>query len=853
VAVRVYPGAANPSHEFSLSDGVQTWGLRLDGGPEAVREAPLTPSTLRFNNGVTGFGDWEPGMAQIEQRDWSGGRGLETFSTEDLESAKRFHDSMNAWTVTPGKVMPVPQWKLATGLRNSVQHLPGDMGWKGLFGEQRFIAGKFTVGAAALAAKRVKVWLRRVGSPGALSLALHLNDGGAPGTAIPQATDSVTISDITDVISQFRSFDISAMSGNLSIATDYHLVLNGAELDNAANHWEIGVEVGAEGYAGAEEDEWEAANFSPYYRVEDAAVTRNFIFFRMGGAYYAVDQRADGTASRLYLNGERGLASGGGATALDDSGMGWATDQWLGAWVRIVKGKGLGQAREILGNGAAQLQVSGWDIQPDNTSEYVIYGSDLWKDISPSINDLIDGVVQDVAVVNEQAFFAQGSAVNVLRVRFNAGVHEFDDDGTNRADLLHGFHHPQHGPQIWRVVLASGEVSRATPTAWTTALTFGTGIKVGESSQAIRELFDLAGQLHIVKADSLWQMADDDRAKRINIGLESIAEDFGTVPWCVMGGQFFFGWRHRLFAYTGSALVELGPGQGSGLPHGRQGEISGLHALGAQQLLASVDAGAGESSLLLWNNGWHELYRAPELGQRVSCLGLQPCQGARSRLWLGVDGDLLSIELPRQTESLLADDELRYQHEAVVVGGTIDMGATRLPKFLKEMSLMSQNLASGVQVILDYQLDGEIGGEQWRSAGAFYSSPLDTLPLNIGQLHAIRPRLRLQTNRATVPPVVQAVVLEGFARTPLKYQWTMRIRLADLQSERSGGVDADPDAFMAWLQQAAREARKIRLRSIWESLDDKYVIVEPPTLLRQFSNSLLSWWGGTATIILREA
>src|SRR3989304_9904124 len=113
--IRVYPGAANPSHELSLSDGVQTWGLRLDGGPEALREEPLTPSTLRFNNGVSNFGAWEPGLAQIEQRDWSGGRGLETFSAADADSAKRYYDSQSAWTLTPGKLFPAPQWKLARG------------------------------------------------------------------------------------------------------------------------------------------------------------------------------------------------------------------------------------------------------------------------------------------------------------------------------------------------------------------------------------------------------------------------------------------------------------------------------------------------------------------------------------------------------------------------------------------------------------------------------------------------------------------------------------------------------------------------------------------------------------------
>ena len=45
--VKVGAGQRNPSHDLSLSDGVQTWGLRLDGGPRAIQGIPETPSTLK--------------------------------------------------------------------------------------------------------------------------------------------------------------------------------------------------------------------------------------------------------------------------------------------------------------------------------------------------------------------------------------------------------------------------------------------------------------------------------------------------------------------------------------------------------------------------------------------------------------------------------------------------------------------------------------------------------------------------------------------------------------------------------------------------------------------------------------
>lgn len=859
MSIRVYPGAANPSHEISLSDGVQTWGLRLDGGAEALREAPITPSTLRFNNGVTGFGEWEPGMAQIEQRDWSGGRGLDRFSAEDAASANRYYDGMNAWTMTPGKLLPAPQWKLAQGLRKAIQHLPGSVSWMGLIGGQRFLSARFSVGTTDFPAARASIWLRRVGSPGALNLAVYEDDGGMPGVAIPDSGDSVSISELVDVTSTFTSFELSSLESDLEAGLDFHLVLRASGQDNAANHWEIGVDPNKEGgHISAAGDGWTPIKSCPYYRLEDSDVNRKFLFFHFAGGFYAVDQRANGSPSHVYLNGDRGQATGWGGTRLTDSDKSWVINQWTNAWVSIVKGKGMGQCREIISNTATELTVRVWDITPDGTSDYVIYGTEFWKDISPITGDLIDGVVSDVAIVDDYALFAQGSSVPILRMRFNSvptlPLHEFDDDGTNMADLLHSFHHPQYGPQIWRALVGIGEVSRAVPTAWLTALTFGTGIKLGDKSQGIVELFDLGGQLLALKADSLWYVGDDDRGERVNVGLSPILPMASHRALTCMAGQVLFGWRHALLIYSGGSLTDIGPGREQGLPPSREGVISGLQPMGVERLAASVDANDGQSSVMVWQAGaWHELMRAPRNGQRIQNIGYQDFEGMRPRIWISLGGDLAYVEMPRNSENPLGDIGLCYQHEAVLVGGTVDMGAARLPKFLKEMTLVSQNLGTGLQVNLDYQLDAEIGGAHWRNAGAFYSSPLDTLALNVGQLHSIRTRLRLLSSQATIPPVVQATVLEGFARTPLKYQWTLRIQVADLQSDRSGGLDADPDTLIAWLQEAARQARKIHMRSIWQALDDKNVIVEPPTLLRQFGNSSLSWWGGTASIILREA
>lgn len=847
MSVRVYAGATAPSHQLSLSDGVLTWGLRLEGGAEGIKESVLTPSGLRLN-WVSGFGAWEPGLAQIEQRDWSGGRGALRFSTQ---SARRFYDSQDAWTLTPGRIHAAPQWRYASGLRVAAQRLPGDVSWQALIGAQRSLAARFTVPAGGLAAKQARVWLRRVGSPGELALQLHADAAGAPGTVLPGSTHAITQADVTDVVSQLRSFDVSGYSTPLGAGT-YHLALRGAAADNASNHWEIGVQRRASGgNTSPDGSSWSTSEFCPYYRVQDADIARTFVFFELQGVLYAADQRADGTTTHVYLNGERGVATSGAAAALTDTNKNWPVDQWAGAWLRIIAGKGAGQARRILSNTVSTLTVGAWHLPPDSTSEYAIYATPHWQDVSPSSGDLIDGIVRDVAVLNGQALLAQGS-VPILRMRFNPAAsppkHEFDDDGSNTADLLHVFQHTELGPQVWRGFTASTEVSRAAPSAWLTPLSFGGAIKLGADGQPLHKLLDFGSQLWAVKANSLWIVERSEHVARHNLGLETQPHISPAPPALVWQDRLWLGWGNSLLATGASGLADLGPGRGEGLPAGRGGRVAALAPLGAGRLAAAIDAGDGHSSVVVWDGeAWHELLRAPQPGVRIRGLHWQACPGTAPRLWLELGGELAYLQLPASGENPLGDSDMRYQHEGVLVGSTIDMEATLLPKFLTQLSLVSQNLGEGAQVELDYQVDGEIGSPRWRQAGGFYSSPVDTLALNTGEIFAFRPRLRLLSQRADAPAMLEATLLEGFARTPQKYQWELHVRLDELQLDGGGRLDPAPAAFLAWLRRAARSAARIHLRSVWGALDDTYVIVEAPSLRRERESE-----SGVAVVRVRE-
>lgn len=187
MTIRVYPGAKNPTHQISLSDGVRTYGLRLEDGPRSVEEVPLTASTVHVTGGGSKFGDWEPGISHIEQRTWQGGRGSASF----VDDPARYFDAKMAWTLTPGKLFPAPAWKFSNGYLDEVhENLPGDLGWRSLYGDYADIAEQFSHSNNWADYRRVYLWVRYVGSPRDLTVAILRDSSGAPSTAWASATIS---------------------------------------------------------------------------------------------------------------------------------------------------------------------------------------------------------------------------------------------------------------------------------------------------------------------------------------------------------------------------------------------------------------------------------------------------------------------------------------------------------------------------------------------------------------------------------------------------------------------------------------------------------------------------------------
>lgn len=156
-----------PQTHITFTDGVKSYLLALQDGARGISEGGSQPSTLQISSGGNRYGDFEPNFSHIEQRTWNGGRGSENL----IDDQTKYYDGQSIWSLTESKLFPAPLWQFARGLRTTDEHISTSRSWRKLINASRFIS----VATGAITADKGNLWLRRVGSPGTLTLELRLS------------------------------------------------------------------------------------------------------------------------------------------------------------------------------------------------------------------------------------------------------------------------------------------------------------------------------------------------------------------------------------------------------------------------------------------------------------------------------------------------------------------------------------------------------------------------------------------------------------------------------------------------------------------------------------------------------
>lgn len=861
---KVSPTDVLTTHHVSVSDGSIEIGLPIIGGVKGIIEKPRQASTIHVAGGRSKYGDFGAGLAQIGQETWIGGRGLLKFNLDPT----RFYDSHMAYTMADGKLFPSIQYRFGEGHRDSDNKMPG--AWANSIGHDvKFVsladnwyAQRFTASASYDAAN-IEIWVKKVGSPsGSLTVALYSDSSGEPGSSLK--SDTLSADDADSYISRLEKFSFAAES--LTASTDYWVVVYDTSGGSTSSHWEVGITTGGADQAKYSDDDgstWTNTDDQILFRVTDADVTQRGYFFELRGALYWATSPASGSATKLYINGSRGVVTSATSTVITDTNQSWTADEWIGSWVKIAEGTGAGQAREITDNTDTTITTAAWDTTPDATSLYVVYSTDKWTDISPGSGDQFDSAITGAPwVVDKIVYFPRGNATVMIKGRFNSGgsppAHEFSDEATAAADILYGFTDTTNEYQLFCGLNDNMRLRRYTPVGFASDLVSPTAIIIGDDNAEIINMHDYNGYLYVFKEDGLYRV-DTDKALREDTGLEFFqSRNTGAA---VTNRNFFM-----YFSYAGFALEQLqknssiidmasiGPDRGEGLPPDRTGEISclGFHPSG---LFASIDGGADNYSSIMVRTdpvGWHEVFRSPRAGQRIRNFYFQDCPGTRPRLWIDLGGDIVFQEWPKNTFNPLKDTGVVYQHETSITMSDIDMGAPILPKAIKAFSLVSENLSDAAYVGLDYQTDEDVGEDEWITKSNLTKSPSDTVDLNLGNIRKIRLRLRMYTEDADVPPIIYATVLQGFARTPVKYDWTFRVKLSSLGFTRLGTPEVDPQEARRFLRNAASNGDVLKMRSTIEDMNDKWVIVEPFVSRPLYKTNVTQTEGYEIELTIRE-
>lgn len=287
--------------------------------------------------------------------------------------------------------------------------------------------------------------------------------------------------------------------------------------------------------------------------------------------------------------------------------------------------------------------------------------------------------------------------------------------------------------------------------------------------------------------------------------------------------------------YYNQQLDSVGPDRDAGLPEDRQGAISDMLGYPGRYF-AAIDAGEdGYSSVLLNNNtGWHEIYRAPNAGERITALGYQAVAGKRpDRLWISVGDDIIWLVMPSNTLKAYYDKAAEYTHESVLVSSWMSIGMIDVIKQWGSMNIMAENLEDeAVYIEADYQIDQD--PTWYPMSGHYVESPDQEILFNDAfgvSAKRLRYRLRLQTNDKSKTPFIKAVVMKTVIRVGTKYCYAMSCRnVIDDVNLRGEVEDISPWDRLATLISWADNATALRLHAFTDPFDDKRVFLDPPTI-----------------------
>ena len=374
-------------------------------------------------------------------------------------------------------------------------------------------------------------------------------------------------------------------------------------------------------------------------------------------------------------------------------------------------------------------------------------------------------------------------------------------------------------------------VSRAdVVAAYTTDLAFRNSILIGDNSTSITGMDAVNNTLWVRKSNEIGTV-ENDRYVELNYGVKKTPSSDNGVAFISWNGSIYYNWLFSTERVYSGTVDDVGQGfKSNAFPFGREGVDSAYTSYVAHMFVAKDAGSSGTSSVMLYDGlNWHEFARAWASGRRIRDVAIQPVSGSRNRLFFDCGGDILFIELPYNKANPLHDTSAKYMHEFVIESSEIDAGAaSKLPKFIKELTLTTNNLSTnGTKIYVDYQTDDDVGTTTWIQQGVITHSPEDSIDILEGNIRRFAYRLRGYTDNQLNPPDIRGVVPNGFARSQSHRILEVTTEVKDFTINGKPQLAKDT---LAWLEEASEGAYLIHVDSLYGEYDDFDCIMAPPTV-----------------------
>lgn len=450
-SVNVGPAAKKPTHDLKLTDiSGNELGLilcnkqaKIDPRNLVISAMPRTP--LRTSEGATGYDDMEPPYVTEVQQTWVGGRGQDDFGKDRT----KFYDSYRMDTT---REFPVcgPMETDHAGVGVEVLNL--DI--------QSPIDGSFAVTTISDYVN-FRVEIENAGTINSVAIRLGNNDvattfdyaivltnsGVLPGA--PAGLDMTEYSmeadeneeayaifscNVAAEVGQFLNIVIGNFSADMTVY--YSVTCDDIFEDEQTDDLLLTTEDGLMLIAEDEDDRADEIQFyntvTPAWETELslASIYGSVIYgtnsymrmFEYKHQIYAIVNDTDQvTAPSLYMNGYRGVVTrhNAGNKFKMYTNLTLTANELQGKIVYIYNGPGENELqpwRTIAGNTTTGTLTFDdmWNITQTTNTEFVILGTDTWKEIT---GHGLTKPVTDVAICKDYAVFAQGPNVGVRFMR----------------------------------------------------------------------------------------------------------------------------------------------------------------------------------------------------------------------------------------------------------------------------------------------------------------------------------------------------------------------------------------------------------------------------------------------------